>query len=328
MEPAVKLLKIHHRKEDTPVLEKGASGSLPSRPGYPRKSVARAGVLSRLLVVLALTLAVATSGNCKYINPFNKPEVNFKKVEFKKVDFQGIRLLALLEVDNPNPLGLKIKKLFYDFYLEGESLAQGYQETEQNIKPNRRTILKIPVNVNFKSLGGRVKDVFTRDKLKYELRGYLKIDSPVGELTFNFEDFDFHKGKIKIPDLPEVSLEDFTIADFGLREINAELGLSIRNTNDFAFNIRKFVYALSVNDYTISQGRYEQGTEVPLRGNESLSFKIPVNLKVLNLHKSILLMLRSNRMRYKLRMNLYIDSLDGPIKFPLVRQGEVDISLD
>jgi LEA14-like dessication related protein len=257
------------------------------------------------------------------INPFEEPKFTFKDVEFKDLNFRGVDLNFKIIVDNPNFVGLTINSFYYQLKIDGEKIADGHEAGITEIKGKDISEITIPITVDFSGLSDSIVTVFQKNELEYELTGYLIVDSPVGNLKFNFEDYEFYQGTIPIPKIPKIHLQTLNIKEFGVTNIDLELVIDLNNSNDFSFQLKELRYMFLLNQSTVSKAAIKSNNM--LLPGEAVEVKIPINLKLANLHKGIINALRQRRIKYKLFVNLIIDSSRGEIKLPLKEEGDIDL---
>jgi len=281
----------------------------------------------QFFLLLLISIVLIFQFQCRYLlNPFETPKLALKKIEFQDISFTGMNLNIILLVDNPNSIGLTINEFRYKLMIEDVLVLDGHQDNKTKILGKRVSEINIPARVDFDGLSDSILNIYQKESLEYELNGYLKIASPIGGLRFNFEDYDFHKGKIPIPKVPKINVRELRIKEFSLTTVELELVFDLKNTNKFSFKLRELRYKFSLNQFTLSKARVQSDNE--LAPGEELEFKIPIKLKMMNLGKGILNILRQRRIKYKLYLNLIVDSDRGDIKLPLKVNGDIDLTRD
>jgi len=275
---------------------------------------------------LIFLLQTSSMGYCRAINPFKAPKFSIKTVHYKHISFSGVDLEFVLLVDNPNFIGLTVKKLKYELLLDDERFAEGFKDKAIEISGSKISTINLPVRINYDGLSDSIGTLFNEDEISYKLIGYIVIDSPIGEIKFDFEDYDFHKGAVPIPKLPTLAVQEVSIKEFSFTNIEIQLWFNLKNTNDFTFNLKELRYLFSINNRTVSKALVQSSATV--KPGEEVQFKIPINLKLTNLKIGILKALRQRAINYKLLVNVIIDSNDKEIKLPLKEIGSLKLIRD
>jgi LEA14-like dessication related protein len=276
----------------------------------------------RFVFVLWALLLLFMS-DCKTLNPFQKPDVDIKDVQVENLGFFGMDLTFILAIDNPNFIGLTIKQFHYSLLVEDKVLARGTSASSTSIKSRDVTEITIPATIEFSSISDSLSQVLEKEKINYELTGFVVIESPIGDLHFDFSDYDFHKGSLDVPRLPKLSVREIAVREWSLLNIDMEVKFHIANTNDFSFQLNSLRYLFKINDATVAKAVLDEKSAIEQAGNGE--FTIPINLKVVNLRAGLLQALKQRRVRYKLLMYALIDSNRGEIKLPLKSEGNWDL---
>lgn len=147
-----------------------------------------------LLGTLALAFVVA-SGCTSFGRKVEKPKVQLHSIGLKKLEDQGATLLVGIEVENPNAFELKVDRLRYEAELEGRTVATGTLDETVGVPAKGKSIVEIPVAVNYGALFGSVIDFMSRlgqneKKTRYRVKGSVHV----GLLEIPFDE----QGELKL----------------------------------------------------------------------------------------------------------------------------------
>ncbi len=129
----------------------------------------------------ALSLLLASALGCTMLQKtIEKPKVQLHSVGLKKLENQGLTLLVGLEVENPNAFELRVDSLRYEAEIEGRKVATGMLEDSVGVPAKGKSVVEIPVAINYGDLFGSVLDWVTRmgqneKKTRYRVKGSVRV---------------------------------------------------------------------------------------------------------------------------------------------------------
>lgn len=115
------------------------------------------------------------------------PKVNLKAVGLKSPTVQGLPLICVLEVENPNPVTVKILGYDYEVWMEKRSVAQGESSQPFTLPARGETVVEVPVLLKLRALPGLVPQALKEGKLAYKITGGLRLPQTLGlRVPFRF----------------------------------------------------------------------------------------------------------------------------------------------
>jgi len=106
------------------------------------------------------------------------PSVKLANMSVGKMSFSGAEVGVQLEVNNPNAFSLALDKLDYRLKVNGAQWFDGVQNNVGNIKANGKSIINLPLSLNFMDLGSGLFSVLSGGKaLNYDIQGTLGATS-------------------------------------------------------------------------------------------------------------------------------------------------------
>ena len=178
------------------------------------------------------------------------PTVAVSQVRFTGISSQAVDLDLAVDIDNPNPIGLSLSGVDYDFQLAGRPLAAGSSSSGIELKAQDKSQAQFPVSLAYNEILNIYKAVQGQDEVPYQLSGKVYITTPIGELPIPFQ------GKGKLPVLRPPEIKDVKLDVDNLSLTGADLLLSIKlfNPNAFALNVKDGNYALALDGKSFSSG--------------------------------------------------------------------------
>jgi len=125
---------------------------------------------------------------------YEKPTFTLKEVAVTRLSLGEINFLFGIEVQNPNSFDLKLRRLEYRAYIEGQQMGNGRMEKEVLIAKSSSTLIQVPLQTDFKSLGSSFGFVLSGKALRYKIEGAAVIKTRLGTTTFPFS----KDGEIKL----------------------------------------------------------------------------------------------------------------------------------
>lgn len=148
--------------------------------------------LSKALVLVASLFVVTGCANMgglgAALQPIT-PKVGLSSVKMKNFSPAGINFDFNLAVDNPNGFDLKLNGFDYKVKSLGQEIANGLYRQPINLAKNAKTPVTIPLAVEPSKLLNFFRAFLGSNKsAKALMEATVFVDSPVGELSFDFAD--------------------------------------------------------------------------------------------------------------------------------------------
>jgi LEA14-like dessication related protein len=156
-----------------------------------KRNLVFASLLTGLCLVLsAMTLTL--SGCASAVNIVN-PRYTLRGVT-PRVNLAippSIDLDLTIGVDNPNPVGIRLDRLDFDFFINNNAVLNSVR-SDQGIKIPANGIGDIRLNArigydNIRTIWREVSEIIQGNRATYSLRGNAYYNTPVGQLRFPVE---------------------------------------------------------------------------------------------------------------------------------------------
>lgn len=145
----------------------------------------------------------AVSSSCSTVLDIAKAAFQTPKVSINSFNYVGaepskIKFNLLLNVENPNAIGIKTSGLNYNLDLNNSAILNGDFTKGVDIAANAKNTIEIPIDVNFQSLLQIAPSLISDpNNLKYNVYGNVNFDTPIGALPINWK----HQDNLNIQNL-------------------------------------------------------------------------------------------------------------------------------
>lgn len=120
---------------------------------------------------------------------FVKPTVTVKTYSIDSVGLKKIDSTIFLNIDNPNDIGLELKKVEYKVDINDvKDFAEGITKKEIKIKHSNDNAVEIPVSVNNKKIFSTITSIVKApEKINYTVTGKVYFSTFLGDIPIPFE---------------------------------------------------------------------------------------------------------------------------------------------
>lgn len=267
--------------------------------------------VSRILGLSLVALLLSACATLKEV--IKEPEVAVEDMQIKAVSLSDMQLDFILGVKNPNPVGISLSGLSYKFDVDGKSLFSGDSREKLKVGANDSGRLTLPLTLNYEQILGGVEGLLQRDTIAYDLSG---------KLNFGLFSIPYSKrGEIKLPSLPDVSIERVAVERMTLSGLDIAVALQMKNSNNFPLKLDGLDYGLKLGGATVASGK-SLGA-IDLAPGESGTMNLGLSLGYGDLAGVIDTLRNSSRIPVAFDGRLKVP---GGESVPLNWQGEVGIS--
>lgn len=268
-------------------------------------------IMNRALIIASAAVLVTACSALQQV--VKEPNVTVKGMDIKSVSLTDMGLDFILDVENPNPIGLSLSGISYKLDVEEKSLASGQSMNKMSLGANKSSTVHLPLQLNYQQAFGGIESLLKKDKINYALSG---------ELDFGLFRLPYSKqGVIDMPSLPDVKVNSVNINGVTLSGLNVGIGLQVSNSNNFPIRLEGIDYGLKLANSTVASGK-SLGA-LSLKPGETGTMNIGLNLGYGELGNVINALKSSSRIPVELDGQMKIP---GAKAVPLNWQGEVGIN--
>ncbi len=148
-------------------------------------------------LLLCLTLGVGCAG-------YKAPTVRVKEAARTRMSDEAVALAFVLELENPNPIGIELDEFTYTISIDGTKVYAGRRAAEATLGASKSRQLTIPAVVPFHLVGWTARTIPAR--AVYRIDGELRFVAPtqIAQILFDTGVF---KPKVGFSDEGHVAFE-------------------------------------------------------------------------------------------------------------------------
>jgi LEA14-like dessication related protein len=196
----------------------------------------------------------------------------------QSINFNEAELLFNFDVNNPNPLGITASGYSYDFLVNNNSFLSGNQDKDVKIGSGSKSVLQVPVKIQYSELLNSFRSLPGNDEFKYGLNTEFVFDIPgLGQqrLPSNIT------GSLPLPKIPRIEFSGFDVSIKSPTRADLELKISIDNPNRFPILLNSASYVLNVNGKEWLNTTYTEAVRVT--ADDRTEIVIPVQLNAVQM---------------------------------------------
>jgi LEA14-like dessication related protein len=144
------------------------------------------------LVSIAAGAALLLLGGCQTLLNIENPRYSIRDIR-PRVDValplsaSTIDIDFAVEVDNPNPVGLRLDQVDFDLLINGNHVLDTISQQNVRIPANGIGTVQLETRIgyqNIRNIWDQILDVVRGNRARYEIRGTAHYDTPMGRLQF------------------------------------------------------------------------------------------------------------------------------------------------
>jgi LEA14-like dessication related protein len=164
-------------------------------------------IIQRLILSVVLTAVLFAGCETTRDNQYDRePAASLEAMRFGGVDLDFATLLFDVEIDNPYPVSLPIKRLRYALVCEGRTFLTATVFDNVTVPPNTKKVLTLEDEVTYARLLRALKSE-PDSTIPFKAELTLSLDVPrSGWINLHAE----NEGKILLPESPEINVEGIT----------------------------------------------------------------------------------------------------------------------
>jgi len=262
-------------------------------------------------IVTLIVSSLIVTGCASFQDIVQKPTVQVAAVRLDNLSLSSATLHVDLKIDNPNPVGVKVRNVAYDLKINNKNLLKGTTDQSVDLPGAGAEIVEIPLQVNYFDLYDSVVELFAHETVTYDLAGSVGI-GPF--------DIPYHtKGELPIPKLPIIRLKSVDIAAFSFTGADLVFTLGLKNSNAYPIDVNEVACDIKLGGKTFAEGLARRID--PLPGNSETSLEVALRVSFFDLGRSAYQLLLEPSTGYEVTGELHI-------KKPGHRQTQIPFKID
>ena len=264
-------------------------------------------------VLLAAALALTLSG-CAFFQRiaqggFEPPRLSYQSWSADQLDLEGVTIALHYQLENPNQIGLDLRRLVYKLEVEGTQVGEGELPAGIQVPPRGSAAIAIPVRLRWRDIPRLTEVLLSRAEVGYRITGSVGVGSALGILDLPFD----HQDRVAIPRPPSFQIESISVRNASLSDLAVDVRLRIENGNSFPLPVGALTYGLRVGEHDLLAGGSHPLAAVPPGGHAVIS--IPIRLSTVGAAQGIADLLAGAAVRLQGLAGF------GAIELPVEAQG-------
>lgn len=244
----------------------------------------------RILFIAAASATLLALTSCEVLGDIvSNPTAQVDSIEITGVSINGVEVTLNVEIDNPNPVGLTLDAYDYGLIVEEKDIVTGRREDSVALKANGKSILPIPIELNFDDLATVGSTLLNDDTVPVGAELGLEVAIPyIGTVRLDVS------GTVEVPIIkpPTLLPSGIRVDSIGLNGATIIVLADIKNTNGYGMVISNLIGELTVAGNTWGGIETNETIDVSAHGRESIAFSI--NLDFGEIGRSAWNLLRGN----------------------------------
>lgn len=250
-----------------------------------------------------------------------KPTAEVIGSSIRGLSLQNALLLFDVEVTNPYGAALPLADLSYTLGSNGRKILEGSIQPTGSIPARGKQIIQLPVTVGFAPVMAALNGVKPGTVLPYTADFRISVDAPVlGRLEIPLS----KSGDLPVPAVPDVEMSSFEIGRLGLDQTSGTVKLRVRNTNQFALDLKKLGMSFALGGQEVGKSRLSDAAS--LQPGESATLSVPLSFSPRTAGASLLNLLRGRQIAYQVSGSIEALTRFGPISIPYSRIGNTPVT--
>lgn len=148
------------------------------------------------LVLLGTVVLQSSCATLRQLS-FERPTVELDMVEISGLDLDGVSLVLLLDVYNPNAYEIQTTRIEATLDLAGTHFGSAALDRSVPLPPASHTIVRLPASFTWEGAGAAARALLGRGTVNYDLDTRLRVQTSLGGQNVTFR----HRGEVQVSDL-------------------------------------------------------------------------------------------------------------------------------
>lgn len=270
-----------------------------------------------LCCVFLLLTSCAQMNELAKMADIKEPSVSIAETKLRELTFYGAEFLLKMDIDNPNPVSIKLAGFDYALNVDGKTLTSGKQDEGLKIGAKDRSQIQFPVAIKFSELMALAESIKDKNNVPISIDANAQVNLPVlGIRSIPVS----YRHEMPVPKLPSIAIKNLSIDNVSLTNATVNVELEVDNPNAFGVDLRKLNYDLAVNGKQWAKSSSSDVGKITKKGKSTIS--IPVKLDFATMGMALYKTLTSsNPMDYQLQGDMTLDTT-----LPLLKNVNVPIN--
>lgn len=274
------------------------------------------------LVAIGFALGGCQSVFGNLLASASKPTASLQNVSLRNIRVDGIDLVADVRVDNPYPVPLYAKSLGFTLLSGQTQMLSGSSDAALDVGAKSSNTVPIAMTLPFREVFAALKDVRPGQVIPFTTKFAVSMAGEnITPLNFDIE----KSGELPVPAVPEVQVNGVKWEELSLAAAQGELGLAIKNTNQFPINLAGMDYKFNLGGRQISTGQLAEKA-LKLQPGETGNLTLKFGMKPQDLGLAAFSMLRGSEADFELTGLMNTETPFGPMKLDYAKKGKTSMA--
>ncbi|TVQ91884.1 MAG: hypothetical protein EA397_08260 [Deltaproteobacteria bacterium] len=258
---------------------------------------------------------------CEEISDFI-PEVQFSRLEVEEIDFEHIDAGFVFQVDNPNPIRVRLDRFNYDLELQQISLLSGSEPEGLALPAGDSAEVRLPASLIWQDVWSTIQAIRGEDIVDFGLAGSFGFDTNIGPINIPYQ----ADGSFPALRTPGIALGQVRVGGLDLIRGTGTIALDLHVDNDHRSNLRfeSLNYDLALTGRPVASGVLSELGQV--EGATTSTLTVPMTIDLVQAGGTIVDLLTTGRQAdARFDATVDVDTPFGVVPLSIDERGRVDL---
>ncbi len=237
-----------------------------------------------------------------------EPKVSIAGMRVTGMSLTTIDTLFNVQIENPNPIGIKLAGLDWDLAVDGKKLASGKSTKGVDLPKEATATSDFVVQFPLVEVASSLFDVLQKETVDYVLDAVFKV----GTEEQSFQIPATHKGKAPVPKPPVLGVKTVKFTNVSVAGLGAKIVLTAQNPNDFDIPVDKFNASVTFNGHKVLRNANVDGVLIKRKALSEVPVEFTVGLADIGL--SIAALALKPEISWKVEYNMFTEGEPLPFE--------------
>lgn len=247
------------------------------------------------------------------------PKVNFQRLELRSIDFERIDVDFVFDVDNPNPIGVPLKRFDYALAFEGIEVLSGNDPDGLQLVADGSSELALPVSIDFVGIYEAVDATRGLDYIGFGVKGGFGFDTDFGPVDIGYDE----EGSFPALRTPRFELGKLRVLDFDDSQVGFGLDIGVDNDQGSNIDFSNLDFAMEFAGVRVGGGEVAEVGEVA--GAQTGTLTIPFAVDYLDAVDALAAAASGEKMKVQMDADVDVATPFGTVPLTIDESGRIDV---
>jgi len=267
----------------------------------------------RALFLSSFAALYALFGACEKLPAFQPPSIEASKVRLKTLHHNGFDFDILVKAQNENPFEIFADQVSYRVFVDGQEVSKSERSERIEIKAGGARSVTLAMKARYENVDATWKRMKGKSEWRWEVKGELGFETPVGTLAMPFYSSDAFAAPIP----PTFRFTNPRVKRIDLRGATLAFSVQVENPNTFELPSGEAGLKLEIMKRTFNLA----AIKIPnIQAHGAHRFEVEERLSARELSKNIMNALTRPSVKANLKGDVKMGAVESLVDFPLVFQ--------